>query len=97
MALAASRGDGDQLWDPRLVKAGRGGVARSDIGGGARSFGPLGGSRLRPQAAFNAGAHTWQRRGGHAASVPRQVAPVEETINDKWAIEFDFSNLQISC
>jgi hypothetical protein len=62
MALAALGDDGDRCWDQRLVMVGRGGVARSDSGGDAHDFGPLGGSQPRPQAAFIVGARVWQLR-----------------------------------
>jgi hypothetical protein len=47
-ASVTSGGDGDIRWDRRLVKKGRGGVARSDSGSSALGFGPLGGSRPWP-------------------------------------------------
>jgi hypothetical protein len=44
------------------VKVGHGGVVRSDSGSGARSCGPLGGSRPWPRAAFNVGARVRKLR-----------------------------------
>jgi hypothetical protein len=64
------------------VKAGRGSVARSDSGGSARGFGPLGGSRPRPPGGLYRGhARVAATRGSitvhgdHVALAPQQAGP----------------------